>query len=530
MSLSLADRAQNLDKYYYYDEDEEERFARFCAKHIKLVEAEWAGQPFILSDWQRYQLYGPILSWKRRDNHKRRFQTAYITMARKNAKTTGTGAMKTYSLVRDNEAAAENFVAAQNEDKAKKMTRGIIRMVQSSPFLSARLKVNPGSGIIYHPKTGGFIQPVSSEATGQLGSNPNIVTCDEYQEQKTDDLKAAFETGMAVRQQPLLILQGTAGDDIDSEGFAEYQFAKMVLKGEIFEPSYFAFIREAAKNADPFDEQSWIDANPGYPLAPKKEFIEKIARRAKYSPKYLRKLRQFHCNQWVQDLDTAIQEQDWERCSRPLLKLSDYAGCPAYLGIDLADTNDLTAICFMVIGNDGIPAFFPYFFGPEDCIARNVEEHKVPYDHWKQDGHFIATSGLRTDYEVVARVIEEEQGRRPIKVCHYDPHKSYQLVSSLEKFGIELVTATQHPTPMGPATREIIMRIQEGRLYHPNHPILNWNSRNARLKKDAKDNWMFSKELSRRKMDGMVAMALAIRGAIPELTGADETGPDPIFW
>lgn len=530
MNLSLEDHAQRVNELFYYDEDEEERYARFCAKHVKLVEAEWFGQPFILSPWQRHDLYGPLLSWKRKSDHLRRFSTAFITMARKNAKTTGTASLFLYSLLRDNEAGAENFVAAQNEDKAKRLTRIIIRMVQASSFLSARLKVFPGSGIIYHPKTGGFIQPVSSEASGQLGGNPNIVVVDENQEQKTDDLKAAFETGMGVRRQPLLILQGTAGDDIDSEGFREYEYAKMVLKGEIFEPEYFAFIREAPKDCDPFSELAWQLANPGFPTAPKRELIEKVARRAKYSRNYLKKLRQFHCNQWVQDLESAIAEADWLKCARPGLKLGDYVGCPAYLGVDMGDTNDLTNSTFMVIGNDGIPAFFPDFYGPEGCIERNVDEHRVPYDHWRDDGHFIATSGARTDYEIVERRIEDEASRRPIKFATLDPHKSYQLEAPLERLGIEVIRAAQSTTQMGPCTREIIMRTQEGTLYHPDHPILNWNSRNARIKKDAKDNWMFDKKLSRRKIDGMVGMALAIRPAIPELTGAAEEGPDPIFW
>jgi len=521
-----VDRSREIDEEYFYDVEEEQRFVDFCATHIQLIEGQWAGKPFILQPWQRQNIWGPLLSWKRRDNQLRRFRSAFITMARKNAKTTATAAFLLYSLIRDNEVEAENYVSAQTEPKAKKLTRICVRMVQANPWLQERLIAYPGSCVIEHRKNHGFIQPVSSEAVSQLGGSPHIVVMDEFQEQKTDDLQAALQTGMGARSQPLLIMQGTAGDDIHSSAYEEYQYAKMVLKGDVHHPKYFAFVAEAERKADPFSVEAWQAANPGYPFAPSHESIEEIAIKAKRKKAWLRKLRQYHCNQWVQDIDACIDELQWEACGSNEIKLEDFPGKPLYLGIDLADQNDLTCLCFMFINDDGLPVYFPFFYGPEKCIQKNIDEHNVPYDEWAEAGHFTPIPGIRTDYKVLAEKVAEVAQTNPILVCHYDKHHSYQLVESLEKLGIELVEATQACGPMNACTSEVILRIEEGRLIHPHNAVLTWNAMNARTNETVHGK-MFDKKLSARKIDGMVAMALATRGAIPELTGGgEEAGPD----
>jgi len=524
-----VDRSQEIDELYWYDSEEEQRFVDFCAAHIKLIEGQWAGKQFILQKWQRENIYGPILSWKQRADNLRRFRSAFITMARKNAKTTATAALLLYSLIRDNEHEAENYVSAQTEAKAKKLTRICVRMVQASPWLTERLIAYPGSCIIEHRKNHGFIQPVSSEAVSQLGGSPHIVVMDEFQEQKTDDLQAALQTGFGARSQPLLIMQGTAGDDIHSSAYEEYQYAKMVLKGDVHHPTYFSFIAEADRKADPFSVEAWKAANPGYPFAPSHQSIEEIAIKARRKKTWLRKLRQFHCNQWVQDIDAAIDEVQWEACGRNDYKLEDFPGKPLYLGIDLADQDDLTCLCFMLINDDGIPMYFPFFYGPEKCIEKNMYEHNVPYDEWAEAGDFTPIPGIRTDYKVLAEKVADVAKTNPIKVCHYDKHHSYYLVESLEALGIELVEATQACGPMNACTSEVLLRITEGRLIHPHNAVLTWNAMNARTNEN-KHGKMFDKKLSHKKIDGMVAMALATRGAISELTGGKEEELNPTFF
>lgn len=525
-----VDRSQEIDALYFYDEEEEERFAGFCADHIKLVEGDWFGQPFILADWQRYNVYGPLLSWKRRDTGKRRFKSAFITMARKNAKTTGTAALLLYSLIRDNERAAENFVAAQTLEKAHKLTTICVQMVEQDEWLKSKLETFAGAGVVRHRVNKGFIKPISSEAVSQLGGSPFIIVVDEFQEQKTDKMKMALKTGTGARSQPLFIMQGTAGDDIHSTGYDEYQLAKMILKGDVHKPTQFCFVAEADRKADPFSEEAWAAANPGFYEVPSiRETIEEVAIDAKRFKSALRALRQFHCNQWVQDIDAAIDEEKWEACGREGIKLEDYPGVPLYMGIDLADKNDLTCLCFMLINDEGIPVYFPFFYGPKLRMLENGEEHGVDYEAWAEAKDFTPTPGIRTDYSVLIDKVKEVAATNPILQCQYDKHHSYEIVSGLEELGIELIEATQACGPMNACTTEVLMRIEEGRLIHPHNAVLTWNAMNARTNEN-KHGKMFDKKLSHKKIDGMVAMALATRGAIPLLTGGKEEELNPTFF
>jgi phage terminase large subunit-like protein len=183
----------------------------------------------------------------------------------------------------------------------------------------------------------------------------------------------------------------------------------------------------------------------------------------------------------------------------------------------------------MLINEDGIPVYFPYFYAPKALMLENGEEHGVDYEAWAEAGDFTPTLGLRTDFSVLIEKVKQVAETNPILQCQYDKHHSYEIVSGLEELGIELIEATQACGPMNACTTEVIMRIEEGRLIHPHNAVLTWNAMNARINEN-KYGKMFDKKLSHKKIDGMVAMALATRGAIPLLTGGKEADLKPYMF
>ena len=63
---------------------------------------------------------------------------------------------------------------------------------------------------------------------------------------------------------------------------------------------------------------------------------------------------------------------------------------------------------------------------------------------------------------------------------------------------------------MGPAIDALEGAIVDRKLVHPNHPILNWNLANAIATMDPAGNRKLDKDKARFRIDGAVALAMAL--------------------
>ena len=67
---------------WVFDVEEATRFLEFIQTFTTHTRGEWAGRPFILSDWQAY-LVANLFGWKERGSNLRRYRTAALFVARK---------------------------------------------------------------------------------------------------------------------------------------------------------------------------------------------------------------------------------------------------------------------------------------------------------------------------------------------------------------------------------------------------------------------------------------------------------------
>ena len=55
----------------YFDTGAAERVARFFEKYLRLSSGRWAGDFFVLMDWQKYDVIAPLFGWMRPDGTRR---------------------------------------------------------------------------------------------------------------------------------------------------------------------------------------------------------------------------------------------------------------------------------------------------------------------------------------------------------------------------------------------------------------------------------------------------------------------------
>lgn len=218
-----------------------------CLKHSK---GEWAGKPLILEPFEAFITWC-IFGWKK-TNNTRRFNTAFISEARKNGKTT-IGATYGHKLfVADGEAGAEVYAAATKRDQAKILHEESKRMVRKSPYLASIVQILRDN--LYIAETESRFEPLGADADTLDGLNPSGVIIDELHAHKTRKVWDVMETGTGSRRNPLTIGITTAGDvgDADSIYMELKAYTIKVLSGVIEDDSWFGIIYTL--DSEPYNE------------------------------------------------------------------------------------------------------------------------------------------------------------------------------------------------------------------------------------------------------------------------------------
>lgn len=233
-------------------------------------------------------------------------------------------------------------------------------------------------------------------------------------------------------------------------------------------------------------------------------------------------------NVWTEQDVRAINMSDWKRCEDPFT-LEDLEGQECYAGLDLSSKNDLTALALYF---PGAPArALVFFWIPEDNIEARVHSHRVPYDVWLDGGFLDATPGNVIDYEWIRYKItgelpegrgeERPEGFRPlaerfqIVELAYDRWGATQIAQQLLSDGINVIDFGQGYASMAEPTKELVQSMIPGRrITHNGDPVLTWNASNLSLKEDPAGNMKPDKSKSREKIDGLVALIMAIGRAI----------------
>lgn len=502
---------------YWWDEEAADRVVQFIEGYCRHHKGEWAGQPFLLEEWQR-GIVRAVFGWRRPDGS-RRFRTAYIEIPRKNGKTELAAAVALYLLVADGEEGAEIYSAATKRDQAKIVHDAAVQMVRRSPDL--RRFVRDYRNNLSVEALGAKFEPLSSDSNTLDGLNPHAAILDELHAHKDRHVRDVLLTGMGARRQPLEWIITTAGVyDPTSIGWEQHEYAQNVLEGVFEDETYFAYIAAADEGDDWEDPATWTKANPNLGVSVKLEYLEELAERAKRSPSFLNTFLRYHLNIWTQQLERWIAPDVWrkgaERVDEGALE-----GERCFAALDLSSTTDLTALALAFPNDVGGYDLVMRYWVPEDRIMERAQKDRVPYDAWVRDGWIRATPGDVVDYEWIRQEIHELADRFEIVELAYDPWNATQLAVQLMGDGLPMVEMRQGYKTMSPAAKEFERLVVAGRIRHGGHPVLAWNVNNLAIVSDPAGNIKPDKQRSREKIDGAVAAIMAIGRASVQLEGED---------
>ena len=491
----VRDLAEGEKRGLYFDEEAGSRVIRFFGllSHSK---GEWAGKRFELAPWQMFLLWC-VFGWKRIEDDTRLFRTVYCEVCRKAGKTTLAAGIGLYMLVADGEPGAEIYTAATKRDQARLAHGEAVRMVRASSSLRKVIKVAKDTLCV--EETNSKYTALGGDADSTDGLSPTCCIIDELHAHCNRDMYDVLNTATGARRQPLLFCITTAGHDRLSVCWEQHAYSQRVLEGLIVEDSHFAFVACIDEGDDWQDERCWAKANPNLGISLKLDDLRRKAGKAKEMPTALNAFLRLHLGVWTEAESRWISLEKWQACARPVCE-DDFAGRECWGGLDLASTQDLCALALVFPEEDEGISVLVYFWAPEMNAAKRERNDKAPYLTWAR----------QTDTSYIIDRIAELKTRFQIREIAFDRFGAASVVTALQELGLEVVQFSQGFLSMSPASKEMERLVVSGRLRHPDNPVLNWCAANVVVKLDAAGNIKPSKRKSSEKIDGIVALAMAV--------------------
>jgi phage terminase large subunit-like protein len=468
-------------------------------------------KPFILTPWQAF-IVGSVFGWI--DSKEiRRFRKVYVSVARKQGKSTLAAGIAILLAAFDGEAQSQVYIGATKVDQAKIVFNEAERMVKRSPILSKRFDCRVNQ--LNHSESNSFIRPLGSDRAFD-GLNPHAVILDELHAWREHHrpFYNTIRTGSAARSQPVMFTITTAGDNLSTMWKEENQYALDVAGGRITDDAVFSFVASLDSEDDIFDESVWPKAMPNIGVSVQPEYFRQEAIKAKESNQERNVFTRYYANREVSSNEQAIDPAYWDECR--VSALSDWRRASAICAaVDAGGVSDLMAYALVARFPDGIDdkkrPIWRYEIKTRCYIDvdnnRNLNE--TPWIDWIRNGHLQVVSDL---YSRVREDLISDMRLHKVKQVGFDPWNMQQMAEELARAGYEPIRIQQSRYTMHEPTSMMLDMIRKRKFTHDgSQPMFRWCLGNLVLSVDANNRWMPDKKKSGEKIDPVVAGIMALR-------------------
>ena len=501
----------DLDRYgdgkrFIYDAEAGDRICWFI-EHLTHVKGELAGQEIKLEPWQVFILH-TTFSWKTTEGI-RRFRRVYIEVPRGNGKSSLSSGVALFCLCGDREPGAEVYSFATTRDQAKIVFGDAKEMARQNPKLKRAFDLQVLATSLYVPKTNSYFQAKSAEGSTLDGLNTHLAVIDELHAHKTRAVYDVVETSLGKRRNSLMWVITTAGFDTAGICYEVRSFVKQILNKEAQDESQFGIIYGLDEGDDWTSEEALQKANPNWGVSVRPEIITSLQAKAIARPSAANNFKTKHLDVWCSAASSWMDMPAWNLCRRSIA-LSDFEGFDCYMGLDLGAKNDLTAkvLVFPVEENGRLNYYvFGTYYAPRAALLKSGNSQ---YGGWETLGYLKVTEGAVTDFNQIEADILEDCSRFRVKSVAYDPWQATQLATRLSDNDVPMVEYRNTVQNMSDPMKWLEALVQDKRLIHEGDPALTWMMGNVVAKRDFKDNVFPRKEVYENKIDGAVALIMAL--------------------
>lgn len=464
----------------------------------------------------QWLFYTAILCVVHKSNpNKRKYETGVLEICRKNFKTYTIATLFIILFITEPKF-SKFYSVAPDGALSKEVKSAIEETIKSSPLiyeykgdkrfkmLRDYIKFNPKESI-YTP-----LSYTTSTADGKL---PNVFIADEVGALPVNYMIEAMRSGQLNILNKLGFIISTKYPTIDNPFEDEVSYCKKVLDGIIKDETRFALLYE------PDNPKNWENddlvlkqSNPVSLEIP--EIWEDLLKKRAYAIAVESARENFvtkHCNIIYSgsNSETYIQVSDVQKCK---VSNIDWNGRVVYLGLDLSQTNDNTAIGMVSVDDDNNILFDAIAFIPEGRLEEKNAYEKIDYRSFINAMKCIACGDRVIDYAVVEDFIMNIENKYGVQVqaIGYDRFNCMSTAQKLERAGYNTVEIRQHSSTLHSPTKLFKEKILSGEAKYTENKLLEINFQNAKCTYDTNKNLYVNKKKSNGKVDEIVAIINAM--------------------
>lgn len=479
---------------------------------LPITQGSLSGTKLAVRSWQRAflaEVYGEDAQGRRP------IRTAVLSMARKNGKTQLVAGLALCHLMGpEAEGRGEVYAAANDREQAGKCFAEMVAILDEHPELQSRVNVVKFSKrieVLHGDGKGSIFAALSADATTKHGLSPSFIVYDELGQAPKRDLYEALDTAMGARDNPLMVVISTQAASEHAILSELIDYGRKVNAGEIEDAAFHLTLFMADPGDDPWSPDTWLKANPALGDFRSLDDVARQAAQAERMPAREQAFRNLFLNQRVDAHVRFLAKAEWD-ANGDTFDVAALAGRPCYGGLDLSASRDLTAFVLVFPNDAGGFDVLPQFFLPEHNIRDKAEADRVPYDLWAKQGFLTLIPGATVDPSVVAQAIADASVTYDLQRLAYDRWRIEDLKRELANLGavLPLQEFGQGFRDMAPAIDKLERLIAGAELRHGGNPILTYCTANAVIERDAAGNRKLAKHKSSGRIDGLVALAMAL--------------------
>lgn len=496
---------------YIYDHAKAERPIKFIETFCRHSKGELAGKPLILDLFQKAYI-SALFGFVDKDTGKRRYTESFFYVARKNGKTTMLSAIALYKMIADGESGAEVYSVASKRDQANILFDQAHEMIKQSPDLSRNIRKRKSD--LYFSHNFSKMQSLGKNSNSLDGLNAHLVVIDELHSIQDRNLYEVMKQSQSARTQPLLIMITTAGTHRGTIFDDLYEYACNVVDGNFKDDNFLPIMYELDKKSEYKNPECWQKANPSLNISKRVEDLERKVTRAENDANNLTGIltKDFNVRETSHNAWLTFEQIN----NTATFDIKDFADWYAIGGADLSITTDLSCATLLFVAPDTEMRYVHQMYWlPEDNLRERVDNDKIPYDKWYEQGLLRLCRGNTINYsDITDWFVEmiEDYEITPLWI-YYDNYSARYWVDEMEGHGFKMVR-----TPQGAKTLSLPMQnlgadLKKHKVNYNNHPILKWCLTNTGIETDRNGNIVPVKNQSpKRRIDGTASLLDAYVG------------------
>lgn len=485
------------------------RVIAFIERYCKTPSGAHVGAPMKLQPFQKRFILDVY------DNPKGTTR-AYLSIGRKNGKTALIAALVLVHLVGpEAKRNAQIISGALSREQAAIVYDLASKMVAQSPELRGIIREVPSGKKLIGIPMGTEYKAISAEGKTAHGLSPVLAILDELGQVRgpQSDFVDAITTSQGAHAAPLLMVISTQAPN-DADLLSIWLDDAIASRDKRIVCHLYA----APKDCELTDKEAWKAANPALGKFRSLPDVREQAERAARMPSSEPTFRNLVLNQRVEMAAPFISKSVWILNSQEPDNAVFHEE-PVYVGLDLSAKTDLTAMVMIAYRERWHVR--AYFWTPAQGLRDRAKRDRAPYDTWEQQGHIRTIPGASIDYEAVAREMADILVDCDVRQVAFDRWRFDLLKKELDEIGLALplVPFGQGFKDMAPALDRLEEALLNDQMSHGANPVLTMCMANTRVEMDAAGNRKLNKSKSTGRIDGAVALAMAIGiAAMPDVS------------